>query len=72
MQLLKMKETVAFMSLRIPAMILSAVLLLGSITSLAINQLNWGVPVTLTVTPSYSTSCSTTPSEVDQLLNNSG
>lgn len=46
MQLLKMKETVAFMSLRLPALVLSAVLLIGSFVSLAINQLNWGLDFT--------------------------
>lgn len=46
MQLLKMKQTVAFMSLRIPAMILSGILLIGSIASLAVNQLNWGLDFT--------------------------
>lgn len=46
MQLLKMKETVAFMSLRLPAMIFSGLLLLGSIASLAVNQLNWGLDFT--------------------------
>lgn len=46
MQILKMKETVAFMSLRVPALILSGLLILGSITSLAINQLNWGLDFT--------------------------
>jgi preprotein translocase subunit SecF len=46
MQLLNMKETVAFMSLRKPAAILSAFLIIGSLTSLAINQLNWGLDFT--------------------------
>lgn len=46
MQLLKMKETVEFMSIRVPAMILSIVLIIGSLTSLAINQLNWGLDFT--------------------------
>ncbi|MCU7555667.1 protein translocase subunit SecF [Alteromonas sp. ASW11-19] len=46
MQLLKLSETVKFMRLRVPAMILSAVLLLGSIASLAVNQLNWGLDFT--------------------------
>ncbi|WP_339722216.1 protein translocase subunit SecF [uncultured Paraglaciecola sp.] len=46
MQLLNMKETVAFMALRKPAAILSLFLLIGSLTSLAINQLNWGLDFT--------------------------
>jgi preprotein translocase subunit SecF len=46
MQLLNMKETVAFMSLRKPAAILSVFLIIGSLTSLAINQLNWGLDFT--------------------------
>lgn len=45
-QILKLKETVDFMKLRMPAMILSTVLILGSLTSLAINQLNWGLDFT--------------------------
>jgi preprotein translocase subunit SecF len=46
MQLLNMKETIAFMSLRKPAAILSVFLIIGSLTSLAINQLNWGLDFT--------------------------
>lgn len=46
MQILKMKESVAFMSLRIPALIFSGILLLGSLFSLAVNQLNWGLDFT--------------------------
>ncbi|BDX07851.1 protein translocase subunit SecF [Planctobacterium marinum] len=46
MQLLKLKETVSFMSLRVPAMIFSAVLMLASIASLATNSLNWGLDFT--------------------------
>lgn len=46
MQLLKINSTVKFMKLRIPAMLVSALLILGSITSLAINQLNWGLDFT--------------------------
>ncbi len=41
-----MKETVSFMSLKTPAAILSIVLILGSIVSLAVNQLNWGLDFT--------------------------
>ena len=46
MQLLSMKETIRFMSLKKPAAILSVCLIIGSITSLAINQLNWGLDFT--------------------------
>jgi preprotein translocase subunit SecF len=46
MQLLNMKETIRFMSLKKPAAILSVCLIIGSITSLAINQLNWGLDFT--------------------------
>jgi preprotein translocase subunit SecF len=46
MQILNMKETIAFMSLRKPAAILSVFLILGSLSSLAINQLNWGLDFT--------------------------
>jgi preprotein translocase subunit SecF len=46
MQILNMKETIAFMSLRKPAAILSVFLILGSLTSLAVNQLNWGLDFT--------------------------
>lgn len=46
MQILNLKDTVAFMSLRVPAAIFSAILIIGSITSLAVNQLNWGLDFT--------------------------
>ncbi|MFT4937493.1 MAG: preprotein translocase subunit SecF [Paraglaciecola sp.] len=46
MQLLNLKETVAFMSLRIPAAILSGILVICSIVTLSINQLNWGLDFT--------------------------
>ena len=46
MQLLNLKETVAFMSLRVPAVILSTVLIIGSLVSLGVNQLNWGLDFT--------------------------
>jgi|TARA_B110000238_G_C16130145_1_gene441071 preprotein translocase subunit SecF len=46
MQILNMKETIAFMSLKKPAAILSIFLIIGSLTSLAINQLNWGLDFT--------------------------
>ncbi|GLR72935.1 protein translocase subunit SecF [Agaribacter marinus] len=45
-QILKLKDTVSFMKLRIPALFLSTFLILGSITSLAVNQLNWGLDFT--------------------------
>lgn len=46
MQLLKINSTIKFMKLRIPAMVLSALLILGSLSSLAVNQLNWGLDFT--------------------------
>ena len=46
MQLLKLSETVNFMRLRIPAMVLSTVLILGSFVSLGVNSLNWGLDFT--------------------------
>ena len=46
MQILKLKETVAFMSLRVPAVILSTLLILASLFSLATNSLNWGLDFT--------------------------
>ncbi|WP_414828066.1 protein translocase subunit SecF [Alteromonas sp. H39] len=46
MQLLKLSETVNFMRLRIPAMVLSTLLILGSLVSLGVNKLNWGLDFT--------------------------
>ena len=46
MQILNVKGTIAFMSLRKPAAILSVLLIIGSLTSLVINQLNWGLDFT--------------------------
>lgn len=46
MQLLKLKETVAFMSGRVPALVLSTILILASLFSLATNSLNWGLDFT--------------------------
>jgi preprotein translocase subunit SecF len=46
MQILNVKNTLAFMALKKPAAILSAVLILGSIISLATKQLNWGLDFT--------------------------
>nr|WP_297349765.1 protein translocase subunit SecF [uncultured Glaciecola sp.] len=45
-QLLKLKETVDFMRWRFPAMIFSTILIIGSIVSLGVNQLNWGLDFT--------------------------
>ncbi|GAA0857893.1 protein translocase subunit SecF [Aliiglaciecola litoralis] len=46
MRFFKMKESIDFMSMRIPALILSGLLIIGSLTSLAVNQLNWGLDFT--------------------------
>ncbi|RDV29262.1 protein translocase subunit SecF [Alteromonas aestuariivivens] len=46
MQLLKLSDTVNFMGLRIPALVLSTVLMLGSLVSLGVNKLNWGLDFT--------------------------
>ncbi|WP_218419181.1 protein translocase subunit SecF [Alteromonas lipotrueae] len=46
MQLLKLSETINFMRLRVPAMVLSTILILGSFVSLGINSLNWGLDFT--------------------------
>ena len=45
-QLLKLNKTVDFMKLRTPAMVFSTLLIIGSIVSLAVNQLNWGLDFT--------------------------
>lgn len=45
-QILKLNSVVDFMKLRVVAMVFSTVLILGSITSLAVNQLNWGLDFT--------------------------
>ena len=45
-QLLKLDKTVQFMNLRVPAMVLSTLLIIGSIVSLGVNQLNWGLDFT--------------------------
>jgi preprotein translocase subunit SecF len=45
-QILKLNKTVKFMSLRVPALVLSTILILGSLFSLATNQLNWGLDFT--------------------------
>jgi preprotein translocase subunit SecF len=45
-QLLKLNSTVNFMKVRVPALIFSGILILGSLTSLAVNQLNWGLDFT--------------------------
>lgn len=46
MQLLKIKDTIAFMSYRKVASIISILLILASIASLATNKLNWGLDFT--------------------------
>lgn len=46
MQLLNLKTTFAFMSYRLPAMVLSVLLVLGSIGLLAVKGLNWGIDFT--------------------------
>lgn len=46
MQLLKLTSTVSFMSARMVAIIFSLLLLGGSITTLAVNKLNWGLDFT--------------------------
>jgi preprotein translocase subunit SecF len=46
MQLLKLSDTVNFMRLRIPAMVLSTILIIGSFVSLGVNSLNWGLDFT--------------------------
>lgn len=45
-QLLKLSSTVSFMKFRYPAMILSTVLIIGSIVALSVNKLNWGLDFT--------------------------
>jgi preprotein translocase subunit SecF len=45
-QILKLNQTIDFMKLRTPAMIFSTLLILGSIVSLGVNQLNWGLDFT--------------------------
>jgi preprotein translocase subunit SecF len=46
MRLFKFDQEIPFMSMRMPAMILSGLLVIGSIVSLAVNQLNWGLDFT--------------------------
>ena len=46
MRLLKINSTVKFMRLRIPALVLSTILIIASLGSLAVNQLNWGLDFT--------------------------
>ncbi len=46
MQLLRLNNTVAFMSLRIPAMVLSAILVIGSLAVISTKSLNWGLDFT--------------------------
>ena len=46
MQLLKISGTVAFMKVKVSAMVFSALLILGSFVSLFTNSLNWGLDFT--------------------------
>lgn len=46
MRIFKMKESIDFMSMRVPAMILSGLLVIAALFSLATNQLNWGLDFT--------------------------
>ena len=46
MQLLKLSDSVNFMRLHFPAMVLSTLLILGSFVSLGVNSLNWGLDFT--------------------------
>ena len=46
MQLLKLKSTIKFMSARLYAAVFSVILVLASLTTLAINGLNWGLDFT--------------------------
>lgn len=45
-QILKLDSVLNFMKFRLVAMIFSTILILGSIASLAVNQLNWGLDFT--------------------------
>jgi preprotein translocase subunit SecF len=45
-QLLRLDKPVDFMKFRLPALIFSTLLIFASITSLAVNQLNWGLDFT--------------------------
>ena len=46
MRLLKINSTVKFMSLRVPELVFSTILIIASLGSLAVNQLNWGLDFT--------------------------
>ena len=46
MRLLKINSTVRFMRLRVPALVFSTILIIASLGSLAVNQLNWGLDFT--------------------------
>lgn len=46
MQLLKLDSTISFMSLRVPAMVFSGLMVLASLFTLATNSLNWGLDFT--------------------------
>lgn len=45
-ELLRTETTIPFMRVRIPALIISSILVIASIFSLAVNQLNWGLDFT--------------------------
>lgn len=46
MQLLNLSNTVNFMRLRMPTMVLSTLLIIASLVSLGVNKLNWGLDFT--------------------------
>jgi preprotein translocase subunit SecF len=46
MQLLRLSNTVKFMNLKLPAAVLSILMVVGSLVSLGVNQLNWGLDFT--------------------------
>lgn len=46
MRLLKINSTLKFMRLRVPALVFSSILIIASLGSLAVNQLNWGLDFT--------------------------
>lgn len=45
-ELIRTEKTISFMRWRIPTLVISSILVLASITSLAVNQLNWGLDFT--------------------------
>lgn len=64
MQLLKLKETVNFMGVKTPAMFFSLFMIIGSIATLTVNQLNWGLDFTggTTIEVGYSE-----PAQLEQI-----